>query len=570
MAYTVTAITKPVGASDTALALDVAGTITNFAGTATQGRVAVGAGYGIKTTGPSDAAMTAATTPTATAPNGSAIWFAVRLQVEAHPDGGNAYVIGGWRTSPDWYSGLALRVSSGTWRFCRNGGDQEVVGPAVSVGAIVTFVCRMEQGSANKTMKFWWPGGGAGTITFASTQVDSHATAFLLHNPSRVEPAFTDMAFGTGSISDAEAESIVSNFDAALRPSGNAAPVVVTTGSTLAYSEGNGAVVIDSGLTVTDADNANLTGATIQITSGGQAGADVLSFTNQLGITGTWTAGTFTLALSGTTTVENYQTALRAVRYQNTSQAPTFADRIVTFTANDGTATGSGTRSIQVYTDNDAPVVNVQAGNMTYATGSGAVAIAPTLTVTDVDSANLTSAYVQITSGYASSEDLLAFTNQLGITGSWDSVTGSITLTGTTTVENYQTALRSITYQNSNASPGSLARSVNFRVTDPSNVNGSDTKNIDITITAVPTFTFDTTDILRNLSNEAQPNLTGVPYRVYSVSTGTLVASGTTTTTGTGRLANMTPSGIVTGTTYLLIFGDLATGPLGWMRKAAS
>jgi hypothetical protein len=394
--------------------------------------------------------------------------------------------------------------------------------------------------------------------------------ATTLHLRAALVMEATDLA---SELTDAASRAMVGDLEgyiAGLSGGSNAAPVVTTTGTALAYSEGEAAAVIDAFITVTDADSANLTGATIQITSGGQAGADVLSFTNQLGITGTWTAGTFTLALSGTTTVENYQTALRAVRYQNTSQAPTFADRIVTFTANDGTATGSGTRSIQVYTDNDAPVVNVQAGNMTYATGSGAVAIAPTLTVTDVDSANLTSAYVQITSGYASSEDLLAFTNQLGITGSWDSVTGSITLTGTTTVENYQTALRSITYQNSNASPGSLARSVNFRVTDPSNVNGSDTKNIDITITAVPTFTFDTTDILRNLSNEAQPNLTGVPYRVYSVSTGTLVASGTTTTTGTGRLANMTPSGIVTGTTYLLIFGDLATGPLGWMRKAAS
>jgi hypothetical protein len=138
----------------------------------------------------------------------------------------------------------------------------------------------------------------------------------------------------------------------------NAPPVITTTGTALAYSEGDGAVVIDSGITVTDADNANLTSATVAITANYSSGQDVLAFADQLGITGSWNSGTGVLTLSGTTTLANYQTALRAVTFANA--APTSGTRVVTFTANDGTATGSATRSIAV---TGANVIAATVGN---------------------------------------------------------------------------------------------------------------------------------------------------------------------------------------------------------------
>ncbi|MEO5379115.1 MAG: hypothetical protein H7832_15240, partial [Magnetococcus sp. DMHC-6] len=63
-------------------------------------------------------------------------------------------------------------------------------------------------------------------------------------------------------------------------------------------------------------------------------------------------------------------------------------------------------------------------------------------------------------------------TNQAGITGSWDAATGTLTLSGTASKADYETALRSITYQNNNADNPSVAtRTVTFSVTD-SNSNG--------------------------------------------------------------------------------------------------
>ncbi|MFT3736518.1 MAG: DUF4347 domain-containing protein [Rhodocyclaceae bacterium] len=135
---------------------------------------------------------------------------------------------------------------------------------------------------------------------------------------------------------------------------GPVAPVIAVNNAALAYTE-NATTALDGALTVTDADSTNLTGATIQITGNYQSSQDVLAFTNQLGITGSWNSGTGTLTLSGTTTVANYQTALRSITYNNTSDSPNTSARTVTFTVSDGSKTGSDTRSINVTAVNDNP-----------------------------------------------------------------------------------------------------------------------------------------------------------------------------------------------------------------------
>ncbi len=58
-------------------------------------------------------------------------------------------------------------------------------------------------------------------------------------------------------------------------------------------------------------------------------------------------------------------------------------------------------------------------------------------------------ATVTISSGFQSNQDTLAFTDQNGITGSFSG--DVLTLSGTTTVANYQTAFRTVTYSTSAA-----------------------------------------------------------------------------------------------------------------------
>ncbi|HSE31384.1 MAG TPA: choice-of-anchor Q domain-containing protein, partial [Pyrinomonadaceae bacterium] len=136
----------------------------------------------------------------------------------------------------------------------------------------------------------------------------------------------------------------------------NDAPVVTTTAGNLSYTENDPATAIDPGLTVTDGDSANLVGATVAITSGFVSGQDTLAFTTQLGITGNYNSGTGVLTLTGSSSVANYQTALRSVTYQNSSDNPT-ASRTVTFIADDGSSTSApATRGITINAVNDAPV----------------------------------------------------------------------------------------------------------------------------------------------------------------------------------------------------------------------
>jgi len=144
----------------------------------------------------------------------------------------------------------------------------------------------------------------------------------------------------------------------------NDAPVVTTTAGNLAYTENDPPTAIDPGVTVTDIDSANLVGGTVAITSGFIAAQDTLAFTNQLGINGSYNSGTGVLTLTGTTSVANYQTALRSVTYQNSSDNPT-ASRTVSFVADDGNSTGSNTRGIAITAVNDAPVNTVPGAQST-------------------------------------------------------------------------------------------------------------------------------------------------------------------------------------------------------------
>ena len=116
-------------------------------------------------------------------------------------------------------------------------------------------------------------------------------------------------------------------------------------------------------------------------------------------------------------------------------------------------------------------------GTVTY-TGPTAVTLDPTLTVTDVDSGgNLTGATVSIGTGF-SNGDTLMFANQGGITGSYNATTGVETLTGKTTLLNYQTALELLAYATTNASDA--VRTIDWTVTDGVDSSNTSTSAVDV------------------------------------------------------------------------------------------
>ncbi|UOQ96787.1 Ig-like domain-containing protein [Hymenobacter sp. 5317J-9] len=161
----------------------------------------------------------------------------------------------------------------------------------------------------------------------------------------------------------------------------------------------------------------------------------------------------------------------------------TLQTRIVV--AEQGTSEEFGIDNIRVLgvaSSNQAPVLTIESSNINYSEGQGAVNITSLLTVSD-DGANLTGATISFASaGFDNTEDRLLFTNQNGITGSYVINTGVLTLTGTANVAAYQTALRSIQYQDidpNDARPGT--RTINFSVTDGISSSLPVSRNIAVT-----------------------------------------------------------------------------------------
>ncbi|WP_010226677.1 beta strand repeat-containing protein, partial [Pseudomonas donghuensis] len=159
----------------------------------------------------------------------------------------------------------------------------------------------------------------------------------------------------------------------------------------------------------------------------------------------------------------------------------TYTDTFAVSSA-DGTLTSV---TVHITGSNDAPVMTA-GGSLSYTENQVATTINSALTVTDIDSSNLTGATVSITSNFATGQDVLAFTNQNGITGSYNAGTGMLTLTGAATVAQYQTALRSVTYSNSSDNPSTTARTISFQVDDGTAANhASNVATTTVTVSAV-------------------------------------------------------------------------------------
>ncbi len=190
--------------------------------------------------------------------------------------------------------------------------------------------------------------------------------------------------------------------------------------------------------------------------------------------------GSINIAADGsyTYTVDNNNAAVQALR----TSANTLQD-VFTYTMRDTAGLTSTTQiTVTIQGANDAPTQSsIESPALAYSENAGAVVITSTLTLADVDDANLSSATVQITGNYVAGQDLLSFTDQNGITGSWNSTTGTLTLSGSATTANYQAALRSITYANSSEAPSTSTRTVSFTVSDGSLSSSVATRNIAIT-----------------------------------------------------------------------------------------
>jgi hypothetical protein len=249
-----------------------------------------------------------------------------------------------------------LNAGNGTWQFSVNGGASWQ-----NVGA-VSFSSALLLRSSDRVR--FVPDGIKGTsasITYrAWDQTD--ITAGLQGTKANASGAGGSTPYSIGSDTASITVTAV-----------NDAPLVTASGGSAAFVEGDGVastpVVIDSGLTVIDADSPLLQSARVQIAGNFRSDQDTLAFTSNpatMGdIVGSYDSGTGTLSLysAAGATAAQWQAALRSVTYSNSSDTPVTSNRTVTFVVSDGSADSSAaSRTVTVTATNDAPVVTVPGG----------------------------------------------------------------------------------------------------------------------------------------------------------------------------------------------------------------
>ncbi len=230
---------------------------------------------------------------------------------------------------------------------------------------------------------------------------------------------------------------------------------------THAHTYTAGAISVAPDVSIADGDDVFIQSAELQITGGFHATEDVLVFTNQNGIAGIFDAHTGLLSLFGQTSLADYQLALRSVQYQNNATNRTPGNRLLTLRVFDGQA-GSNTVNITVTVTNAAPVVGSNNTALFYL--SGEMTMLDNLTLNDSDNTHLQSAVVMIQSGLQTEEDVLSFTPQTGITGSYNG--GILQLSGNATLMEYQQALRTVVYRNQSTAPSTHDRIISLVVND--------------------------------------------------------------------------------------------------------
>jgi T1SS-143 domain-containing protein len=161
----------------------------------------------------------------------------------------------------------------------------------------------------------------------------------------------------------------------------------------------------------------------------------------------------------------------------------------IAMTVNDGGATGIGgvlsdstVISIEVTNLNDAPVLSNVGGEVVYTENAVPVFLDGSVTITDADLGDLIEGATVVINGMQPGDELV-FADTPPILGSWNPGTGVLTLTGSASAADYQSALQTVAFRTTSENPSTAPRSVSFTVTDGQAM--SNTQSVTVNVTAV-------------------------------------------------------------------------------------
>jgi hypothetical protein len=315
---------------------------------------------------------------------------------------------------------------------------------------------------------------------------------------------------------------------------------------------GPGISVADTDVSITDPDSTTIQSARIQIAINRQSFDVLIAGALPPGITASsYNPLTGTLTLTGSATLAAYQTALHQVVFDTTSLST--ADRIIKVTVNDGTFDSNvGTTYMHVVLPppNVPPAIDLDANNSTttganylttFTDGGPAVAVADTDVLITDNGTTLTSATATLTNG-----DPLGSLTFNGAAPGGISVVGSgthlITLTGTASLAAYQTALRQITFNNTDTNPSTETRVVDIVVNDGAGNSNTAQALIQVVVVnnSAPVLDLDADDSSGSHQSTFRNAFTenGAPVPIADVDTSITDADSSTLLSATIKLVN--------------------------------
>ena len=327
--------------------------------------------------------------------------------------------------------------------------------------------------------------------------------------------------------------------------------------------------VADTDVSITDADSTTIQSATITIEINRQSGDALIAGPLPPGITASsYNPFTGILTLTGSATLAEYQTALHQVVFDTTSIS--IADRIIQVTVNDGTAdsnVGTTYMHVVVPPPNVPPALDLDADDSTttganyltvFRDGDPPVAVVDTdVSVVDNDSPSLASATVTLTNGDPLGS--LTFNGTApGIINVVGSGTHVITLTGAASAADYQTALRQITFNNTDTNPSTETRVIDIVVNDGAGNSNTAQALIQVEVVnnSAPVLDLDFNDSSGSFQSTFRNAFTenGAPVPIADVDTSITDADSSTLLSATITLANpqtgdlLTVIGVLPGT----------------------
>uniref|UniRef100_A0A1X7V4J9 Cadherin domain-containing protein n=1 Tax=Amphimedon queenslandica TaxID=400682 RepID=A0A1X7V4J9_AMPQE len=255
-------------------------------------------------------------------------------------------------------------------------------------------------------------------------------------------------------VTDGVFNSIPMQLNITLNPTNDGPPVLALNGdlgtnfNAEFVEEGGPVAVVNSSLTLTDVDSVSspyVVNATI-LYSEQAVGEEVLAVSNiPQGMSAVYSG--YSLILSGSLTIDQFQLSLRTLTYDNYADEPQGDSRIISIVVNDSPwKSNTANASLSIRYVNDPPVLSVKSSTAEYAEGDGLVPLLIDANVTDNDNTTLVSALVTFFPPDGSLEALVVDTSDTDITSVY--ANGTLVLSGEDILDSYAAVLSSLSYIN--------------------------------------------------------------------------------------------------------------------------